>query len=269
MEISLKQISDFQEKIWSFWKNNQRDLPWRKTQDPYKIFISELMLQQTQVDRVITKYKEFLEKFPNQESIINASDADIIRMWKGLGYNKRALYAKKAMVYLQKHFGGKFPGNEKDLKKLPGVGEYTARAILSFALHQKVTLIDTNIRQVIQNEFSKEKELPEHAVFLIAKKVLPKEKTWEWHQALMDYNALFLSKTKIKKKNSNKIPFKETNRFVRGKIIDLLRENSYSEINLIVSMKKFKKSKKDVIIAVESLMKDNLIVSKTHQYMLP
>ena len=269
MELTVNQITDFQKKIWLFWKENQRDLPWRETTDPYKIFISELMLQQTQVDRVILKYIEFIKKYPTMNSIVKATDAEIIRLWKGLGYNRRALYARKAMEYLLKHFNGIFPTNEKDLRKLPGIGEYTAKAILSFALHQKVTLIDTNIRQVVEVEFAGGKKLPEHTLFLIVKKIMPKKETWLWHQALMDYNALFLSKNKERKKAVNKIPFKKSNRYVRGRIIDLLRTKSYLKVKLITAMKNYEKSKEDVEKAVNTLIKDGLIVQKGNTYSLP
>src|SRR5581483_4865161 len=130
-----------------------RDLPWRHTRDPYRIMVSEIMLQQTQVDRVIPKYHAFLAAFPTLEALAAAPTAEVIRAWSGLGYNRRAVNMQRtARAVLEEH-GGQFPRDLPALLRLPGIGPYTAGAIACFAFEQDVGFMDTNIRRVVQRLF--------------------------------------------------------------------------------------------------------------------
>ncbi|OGG28552.1 hypothetical protein A2971_03645 [Candidatus Gottesmanbacteria bacterium RIFCSPLOWO2_01_FULL_46_21] len=249
----------FQNKIFTWWKKNKRDLPWRHTHDPYKIVVSEVMLQQTQVSRVLPKYKEFLHHFPTLKSLANASPADVLRAWKGMGYNRRALYLQKTAK------AGKLPKIESELVKLPGLGKYTARAILVFAYRQNVAMVDTNIRQIITHFFFEDKPQSEKTIQEIADQLLPKGKAWEWHQALMDYGALEL--VRIRKPTKQTIPFHQTNRYFRGQIINRLREKSQSEKQLLRNLDK---SKKELRAILKDLIADGLITrSKTGIISLP
>ena len=130
-----------------------RDLPWRRTRDPYRIMVSEIMLQQTQVDRVIPKYHAFLEAFPTLEALAAAPTAEVIRAWSGLGYNRRAVNMQRAARAVLDEHGGQFPRDFAALLRLPGIGPYTAGAIACFAFEQDVAFIDTNIRRVVQRLF--------------------------------------------------------------------------------------------------------------------
>ena len=144
-----KKEREFVARVWEYYKAHGRhDLPWRKTTDPYKILVSELMLQQTQVDRVLLKYKAFLKLFPTARRLAAAPLGDVLRAWQGLGYNRRAKFLHQAAQYVTNELKGRWPKDEAGLLALPGVGPYTARAVLAFAYNEPVVLIETNVRQV-------------------------------------------------------------------------------------------------------------------------
>ena len=189
-------IPKFKQKIWDFYaKEGRNSLPWRKTHDPYKILVSEMMLQQTQVDRVIPKYQAFLKRFPNVQALASAPLSDVLALWSGLGYNRRALFLKRAAEAVVAERGGKFPIDAESLEELPGVGPYTAKAVATFAYSQTYTFIETNIRAVFIHEFFPDAHdvKDDQLVPLIAKSV-DRERSREWYYALMDYGS-YLKKT--------------------------------------------------------------------------
>lgn len=236
MKLSPKTITAFQNEILGWWSTHRRDLPWRRTHDPYRIMVSEVMLQQTQVSRVLLKYKEFLEAFPTIVDLATATPAAVLRAWKGMGYNRRALYLHKAAKIIVDEYHNQLPISEQLLSKLPGLGTYTARAILVFAYGREVPLVDTNIRQIITHFFFDDRPQKASVIEDVARQLLPKGKSWEWHQALMDYAALALRNKPINKytnKPIKKIPFRQSNRFFRGRIIDRLREGKVAEKKLL------------------------------------
>lgn len=273
MRISAAKISIFQKMIFSWWKKNRRNLPWRETNDPYCILISEVMLQQTQVSRVISKYEEFLYFFPDVYALASATPAKVLQVWRGMGYNRRALYLKSTAEQVVSKYHGYFPESEAALVDLPGVGTYTARAIMVFANHAHVAMIDTNIRQIIVHFFfhglpQKEKDVQE-----VADQLVPRGKSWEWHQALMDYGALelkhIIDKTK-KVKKSVSMPFRESNRYFRGRIIDALREKAWNEKLLISYMSKiYEKPQSFIKMIIEGLYKDSLVERSKKLLQLP
>ena len=231
MKLPKRSIQKFQKDIFLWWKKHRRDLPWRKTRDPYHILVSEVMLQQTQVSRVLPKYEDFLFFFPDVYTLARASTAKVLRVWRGMGYNRRPLFLKRAAERIVKDYYGEFSESEQELVKLPGLGKYTARAILVFAFGQDAAMIDTNIRQIITHFFFKDKPQKESVIQSIADQLLPIGKSWEWHQALMDYGSLALQKAPGVVKKQKK--FKDSDRFYRGRIIDLLRGKNYQEPRLI------------------------------------
>src|SRR3989344_4400093 len=128
--MTSKQVGAFRREVWNYWKKNGRhDLAWRKTRDPYKILVSEVMLQQTQVPRVEGKYREFLKAFPNVPALAKAPLFDVLKVWSGLGYNRRAKFLHDAAKQVVEKYGGKIPRLYNELVELPGIGEYTAKAI--------------------------------------------------------------------------------------------------------------------------------------------
>src|SRR3989344_4074839 len=148
-------IKQFQKTIWDYYKTNKRYLPWRKTRDPYKILVSEMMLQQTQVSRVLPKYKSFSKKFPTVKVLAKAKLKEVLTEWQGLGYNRRAVFLKQCAEKIEKDFKGKFPKDFKALRTLPGIGPATAGDIMVFAWNIPMIVIETNIRSVFIHFFFK------------------------------------------------------------------------------------------------------------------
>ncbi len=262
MKLSTKRIKFFQKSIFTWWTTHKRDLPWRHTRDPYRIMVSEVMLQQTQVLRVIAKYREFIKRYPRVSNLAQATTAEVLRIWKGMGYNRRALYLLRAAKTIVTDHQGKFPVSEEELIKLPGLGKYTARAILVFAYAQEVPLVDTNIRKIITHFFFKDQPQKESVIGEVARQLVPSGKSWEWHQALMDYGALAMPNAKCQMLNKKKkiIPFRDSNRFYRGRIIDRLREGEISEKKFLNELgKTYTKPVAFLLSTIASLVKDGLI----------
>src|SRR5574344_374343 len=151
-KLSLNEIQKFQKKILQFATANYRDFPWRNTVDPYEILVSEVMLQQTQTERVVPKYVEWLAAFPTVQSLAKASLTEVLTHWSGLGYNRRARFLQQAAQIVVQKYAGKFPTDAILIDELPGVGEYTAKAFAGFAVGAKEVFIESNIRAVSINE---------------------------------------------------------------------------------------------------------------------
>ena len=179
--------------LLDWFAGHGRDLPWRHTRDPYKVMVSEIMLQQTQVDRVMPKYQAFLEIFPGLAALAAAPTAEVIRAWTGLGYNRRAVNMQRAARAVLDVHNGQFPRDMAELLKLPGIGPYTAGAIACFAFEQDVAFMDTNIRRVVQRLFAgPEESAPtgEARLLQIAREAVPPGQGWFWNQAIMELGAL-------------------------------------------------------------------------------
>lgn len=217
-------IRAIQQTVLDWYVRHQRDLPWRQTHDPYKILVSEIMLQQTQVPRVIPKYEAFFERFPTMTSLANASPADVIREWKGLGYNRRALNLQRAIRMVMTELDGKFPNTVDSLQKLPGVGRYTAGAVMNFAFGIDTPAVDTNVRLFIDLMVPTRKKRTEHDHYQLAQRLMPAGKPHIWLHAVMDYTSAELrSKRPKPKKKKGTERFVGSNRYLRGQILDALR----------------------------------------------
>jgi A/G-specific adenine glycosylase len=179
--------------LLEWYEHQGRSLPWRETDDPYAILVSEIMLQQTQVDRVLPKYYEFLGRFPTLSALAEASTAEVIRAWAPLGYNMRAVRLQAIARQVIAEYQGQIPASVEELCKLRGVGRYTAGAIACFAYHQQVPTVDTNIRRVLHRLFVgiEKPEIPVHDgdTWKLAEQVLPAGEAYRWNQALMDLGA--------------------------------------------------------------------------------
>jgi A/G-specific adenine glycosylase len=207
MKADLKQIKQFQKTVWNYYKTSARhNLPWRKNINSYCIWVSEVMLQQTQVDRVIEFFNAWTKQFPTVTKLANASQIEILKQWKGLGYNSRAIRMKKAAQVIISNYKGKFPTEYEELQKLPGIGPYTAGAISAFVNNQPVAIIETNIRRVfIHHFFQDDTDVRDEDILELVKETLDKKNPREWYWALMDYGS-FLGRTlniKGKKYNPN------------------------------------------------------------------
>jgi A/G-specific adenine glycosylase len=180
----------FQRAVLRFYRRHKRDLPWRRTRDPYRILVSEVMLQQTQVDRVIPKYRSFLARFPTLRALARARFADVLREWLGLGYNGRALRLWRCARAVVRESGGKLPSDVSQLERLPGIGAYTAAAVAAIAFGAHVPAVDVNVRRVLTRALSGRDDVAPPRVSLLAKAALPKSAASEWTQALMDIGSM-------------------------------------------------------------------------------
>jgi A/G-specific adenine glycosylase len=177
--------------ILDWYYHHRRNLPWRNTRDPYRILVSEIMLQQTQVDRVVPKYEEFLKRFPSIADLAAAPLSDVLRVWSPLGYNRRARYLHLAARAASQRFGGKLPSSLTDLRSLPGLGRYTAGAVACFAFELRTAVVDTNVRRVLGRVLHGQRDgLNDSQAWRTAEAALPAEDAYTWNQALMDLGAM-------------------------------------------------------------------------------
>jgi A/G-specific adenine glycosylase len=183
---SQKALADFRATVMRHFREHGRDLPW--TRDPYLVLMSEMMLQQTQVARVIDKYELFVRLFPTLDSLASASTADVLRAWQGLGYNRRGLNLQRSAKLVVSEFGGSVPDAFPDLLRLPGVGRATAAAVCAFAFGIPVPFLETNIRSAYIHHFFQECSRVSDADLLpLVETTLDRENPRDWYYALMDY----------------------------------------------------------------------------------
>jgi A/G-specific adenine glycosylase len=180
-------------KVLHWYKKNARRLPWRGSKNPYRILLSEIMSQQTQVSRVVVFYKGWLRKFPTLSAVAKASKPDVLRQWSGLGYNSRALRLHALANHVTENLKGALPRTVDGLLQLPGIGRYTAHAIACLAFGENVAVVDINVRRIYSRLCWKVRSAaalkPEPGIWKIAKSYLPNRKAAEWNQALMDLGA--------------------------------------------------------------------------------
>lgn len=267
--LSEQQILSFQSKILDWYAVNQRDFPWRKTRDPYAIFISEVMSQQTQINRVLAKYQEWLQSFPTVTALARASNVDVLRLWSGLGYNRRALNLKKAAEIIAQQYEGNFPRSEHLLLSLPGVGPYTARAILCFAFDEQIAVVDTNVRKVILVEFPEINDVPK-AIEMAAAQLLPQGHAYEWNQALMDYSSSVLKKEKIPIPKQS--TFIGSHRYYRGQVLKQLLHKEHIAVAEIGGLIKKDFSSEDepwLHALLEELTTEGFILRDNDEILLP
>lgn len=249
--------------INGYYRLHGRDLPWRKSTDPYGVLVSEVMLQQTQVSRVIVKYDEFMVRFPHVESLARASLEDILGAWQGLGYNRRGLALKRAAEHIMVRHNGIVPDDEPSLEALPGIGKATARSIQAFAFNRPVIFIETNIRAVFLHYFFKGREkVSDTELEPIIEATLDRENPRRWYNGLMDYG------TCLKKAHPNparasahhtvQTPFQGSLRQVRGAILRLLLDGGVVAEGDVAKRIGFAESK--VSHALSQLEKDGLIL---------
>jgi A/G-specific adenine glycosylase len=183
----------FQRRLLSWYAAHRRDLPWRRTGDPYHILVSEIMLQQTQVHRVLPKYREFLARYPDFESLARARTAEVKRVWYPLGYNIRPVRLQGIARETLARYDGRLPDDERALRSMTGIGRYTAGAILAFAYGRPAALVDTNVRRVLGRVFlgGERRGAPrgQKAIWDLAAALVPRRRAYDYNQALMDFGA--------------------------------------------------------------------------------
>ncbi len=236
-----------------FERHGRSALPWRTTRSPYRTLVSEFMLAQTQVERVVAKFEPFVERFPDFASLARASTADVVRQWKGLGYNSRAVRLHSLARAVVERHGGTLPHEREQLRALPGIGPYTAAATRAFAFDLDDAPIDTNVRRIVARlafgiEFP---EPPPRELDERAGRLVPKGRAHDWNSALMDLGATICTARAPKcllcplsaecaaapvdaaeldrlrgarRTGRSVVPFERTRRYARGRIVDRLRE---------------------------------------------
>ncbi|MBI4057937.1 A/G-specific adenine glycosylase [Candidatus Microgenomates bacterium] len=226
-QLSQKVITGLQKTIYKYYKTHKRELPWRKTRNPYHILVSEVMLQQTQVPRVIEKYNQFLHRFPTIDDLAKASLREVLATWLGLGYNRRALSLKKLAEKVTADYNGVVPQSVELLQTLPGIGTTTASSIAAFAWNYPSVFIETNIRSVfIYFFFRKQQNVSDEDILPLVEQTLDRKNPRLWYWALMDYGVIL---KKIYKNPSRKSlqykkqkPFKNSDRQIRGAILKII-----------------------------------------------
>jgi A/G-specific adenine glycosylase len=270
--LSVAKVRAFQRIVYDHYRAHGRDLPWRKTEDPYEILVSEVMLQQTQVPRVVEKYGQFLRAFPDIKSLARAPLREILNVWQGLGYNRRALALKKTAEQLVSHFSGRIPSKADSLTTLPGIGNATACAICAFAFNQPTVFVETNIRTVfIHHFFDGRNGIRDAHILPLVAQTLDHENPRTWYYALMDYGAA------VKKRHGNPNTksahykrqgrFEGSNRQIRGAILHaLVREERISEHRLLENSGF---SEESVRGNLEQLQAEGIIVKKDDYFSIP
>lgn len=251
---------DFQAFIWEKGRELFRDMPWRTDTRPYYVLVSELMLQQTQVDRVIPKFNAFIERFPSELQLAEASLAEVVTMWSGLGYNRRAKYLHDSAKKIVTDFAGKFPSDSQAILSLPGVGPGTMGAIMTYAFNQPVAFIETNVRTVYFHHFFPDGEKVTDAELTpLIERTLDREHPREFYWAIMDYG------TWLKKNGAGRVtqsrhyikqaPLKGSVREVRGRIVKLLADGDVP----LATLQATYDGDSRLAIALAGLLRDGLI----------
>jgi A/G-specific adenine glycosylase len=228
--LSQRSVALFRKMIYVYYLKEGRSLPWRKTKKPYRILVSEVMLQQTPVARVLDKYRLFVGTYPDFSSLARAPLVDILTMWRGLGYNRRAIALKKTAEVVMAEFGGKLPLSPDALVTLPGIGRYSASAIYTFATGSPSLIIETNIRRVFIHFFFRDREgVSDEQIVPLLSETLDRKDPRSWYYALMDYG------TKLKREGENpnrrsaryrrQSPFEGSARQARGIILRTLADS--------------------------------------------
>ncbi|HEX9122056.1 MAG TPA: A/G-specific adenine glycosylase [Actinomycetota bacterium] len=261
------------------WYEPRRDAyPWRKIRDPYRIWVSEIMLQQTQAPRVVAAYRAFLRKFPSLRSLAAAPRRDVVAAWGDLGYNRRAVALSEAARAVVREFGGRFPAEPSDLRRLPGVGPYTAAAVSSLAFGLPVAAVDTNVRRIVTRFFfgSEAHALTAGRIADAAQRWIAPDEPGAWTQALMDLGreicrprprcqdcpisqtCRFISAVAVPKpQRRRQPPFEGSARQVRGAVVRILRSRSRSTLHELARASGFPLER--IVAAVATLRADGLV----------
>ncbi len=264
--VDSAQLAQFPRKLISWYQKSGRDLPWRNTHDPYRILISEVMLQQTQVITVIERYERWLKRFPTVQSLAAAPTAAVLQEWAGLGYNRRALALHQIAQRVLRDYAGQFPTDIAELQTFKGIGEYTAHAIASFAFKQRAPLVDTNIKRVLGRIFFGFKKLEqlrdEHGLFwTLSRMIIERAKSpYDFNQGMMDFGATICiakrpkcavcpmqticksypsilkanpEQLRVKTKRTEPLYFGQPRRIWRGKILQYLQTHQVATLTQI------------------------------------
>ncbi len=243
-------------QAWSI--DSYRDLPWRRTRDPWSVLVSELMLQQTQVARVVPKYEVFLNRFPTVAECASGRQAEVVQLWQGLGYNRRAVNLHRCATAIVSVHGGRLPADLDALLALPGIGPYTARAVLAFAFEHDVAIVDTNVARILARQLGRALTVKEAQT--AADDIVPQGDGWAWNQSMLDLGATVCTKRSPScgvcptsstctwrgdgpdpavgsaGVSGGQSKFEGSDRQGRGRLVDALRKGPVADANLAATM---------------------------------
>lgn len=257
-----EQTHQFRETVWSYFRMHQRRMPWREDPQPYKVMVSELMLQQTQVSRVLPKFQQFMERFPNVQALAQTSLDNVLQAWSGLGYNRRAKFLHTAAQQVVSEFGGQIPAQLETLVRLPGIGTNTAGAILAYAYNRPVVFIETNIRSVYFHHFFADADyINDKELLPLLKQTLDREHPRQWYWALMDYGS-YLKQTvgnniARSKHYARQSKFEGSRRQLRGNIVRRLLSGptNYEHLSAAVQDERLKQ-------VIADLMREGFVLKQ-------
>lgn len=226
-DLTPDRVRAFQEMIYAYYREHGRIFPWRRTHNPYHILLSEIMLQQTQTERVLEKYEQFINSFPDFPSLARAPLREILAVWQGLGYNRRTMALKKIAQTVMAEFRGNLPPSVEALMTLPGIGRATASAISAFAFNRPTVFLETNIRRTFIHHFFHGRNTVKDAEILpLVEKTLDASNPRLWYHALMDYGVMLKKRHQNPNRRSahyqKQAPFEGSNRQIRGMILRTL-----------------------------------------------
>jgi len=270
-KLTPTQIRNFRRTVYHHYKKHGRSFAWRKTRNPYRILVSEIMLQQTQTERVKVKYQEFLAAFPTFQKLRSAPLPKLLSVWQGMGYNRRALHLKMCAEIIVSDFGGKIPRSPEILRTLPGIGPYSASAVLAFAFNEPVSFIETNIRAVfISTFFRSRSNVTDREIFPFIEQTVDKKSPREWYYALMDYGVKIKKESpRITQKSAHYLKqssFKGSRRELRGSVLRLLGRNR--ELTLEKFTKETGKTKTELKTVLLTLEKEGFLFKRGTSYSL-
>lgn len=270
--MMTKREREFIATVRAFYaRHKRRKLPWRKTKNPYHILVSEVMLQQTQVERVVPKYELFLRTFPTVAVLAKSPLSTVLKAWQGLGYNRRAKMLHECAKVVHQKYKGVFPKEHEALMALPGIGHYTAGAVMAFAFNRAIPIIETNIRSVyLHHFFAYDFEVTDEEIMRLIARTLDEKNPRTWYYALMDYGSfikkMYGNPNQRSKHHTKQSTFKGSDREIRGAIIRLLTEKGYTRTSLLVALKQFSDLRIDA--QLHKLVKEGMVTKGGRMFAL-
>jgi A/G-specific adenine glycosylase len=263
--LTPDEVAFFRQTVYGHFREKGRRLPWRETRDPYCILVSEIMLQQTQVERVLEKYGPFLDRFPDFASLAKGPMRDVLRQWIGLGYNRRAMALHRAARRIVSEFEGALPDTVEVLRTLPGIGPATAGALVAFAFNRPVVFIETNIRRVfIHSFFEGRSGIKDSDLLPLVEQTLDSCEPRSWYYALMDYGStlkgVITNPNRRSAHHYKQAPFEGSNRQIRGLVLRTLVERQTLSEDAIVNV--IGKQPKRVRMIIRQLQEEGFLVRK-------
>ena len=267
-----REVDAFREVVYGRYRRCGRSFPWRETTDPYAIHVSEIMLQQTGTTRVASKYEEFLSEFPSYATLAASSTSEVLRVWSGLGYNRRAKYLRDSARIVIDRWNGVLPKDPETLTDLPGIGKNTAGAIVAFAYNTPVVFIETNIRRVFLHAFFAGRDKVHDTELLpFIEATLDPASPRVWYWALMDFGVFlareFPNPNRRSAHHTRQAPFENSNRQIRGRVIRLLADGRSHERDEIVRALAFPEQRIHAVI--DDLADEGLIAAENDALYIP